>query len=92
MKNQLIEDLKSLLKGTLSPEVFRENMETYPAQIQNLIIGNIDHFLDDADMRARDPEYRKMQETELTKLITLLELGASNEKIRAISFLTPTDD
>jgi hypothetical protein len=92
MKDGLIADLKGLLKGKLSREDFRRNLARHPRHISDLIVGNIDHFLDDGDIRARDPKYKKMQERELQKLISLLEGNGSEEKIRKISFLAPTAD
>jgi hypothetical protein len=92
MKNALAKDLKDLLIGKLSREAFRRKLMEYPPHITELIVGNIDHFLDDADIRAKDPKYKEMQESELRKLIALLETNATEAEIREISFLASTRD
>jgi hypothetical protein len=92
MKDELIKDLRSLLEGNLCIEAFREKIKGYPNDVSNLISGNISHFLDDADIRHQDSNYKKMQETELKKLITLIERNASKEEIQRISFLNSSRD
>lgn len=47
----------------------------------------LQHFLADADIRAKDVEYRQMQETEMRKLIQLLRIGADGKALSKIHFL-----
>ena len=49
-------------------------------------MANIEHFLADADIRARDPGYKAMQEGALSKVITALRSG-DVKLARHISFL-----
>ena len=49
--------------------------------------GNLEHYLADADIRAKDAAYRDMQDAELTKLIRLLREGGSKTMLRALTFL-----
>jgi hypothetical protein len=39
------------------------------------LFGNLHHYIADADIRAKDPGYRKLQDSEMTKLITRLRTG-----------------
>ena len=50
------------------------------------------HFLADADIRAKDAEYREMQERELERLIRLLLEGEPPEELRRITFLGRSKD
>jgi hypothetical protein len=52
-------------------------------------MGQVDHFLDDGDIRDRDPVYREFQEEELRKLISSLRAGRLDEAKR-ITFLGRT--
>jgi hypothetical protein len=47
----------------------------------------LQHFVADADIRAKDQDYRQMQEGEMRKLIELLLSGAAPEQLRKVSFL-----
>jgi hypothetical protein len=47
----------------------------------------LQHFLADADIRAKDSAYRIMQEGEMRKLIELLKSGADAKAIAKITFL-----
>ena len=48
---------------------------------------NLWHYLLDADIRSRDPDYAAMQNEEMSKLIALLRQGASVEDLSKIHFL-----
>jgi hypothetical protein len=50
-------------------------------------MGNLEHYLADSDIRARDPEYRAMQNGQLLKLIGLLREGAPIVELRRVNFL-----
>lgn len=72
----LADALEALLEGRLTPEEFRR---AYPIQTASTEIGtllaNIEHFLSDADIRARDPRYKAMQEVAIERMITALRAG-----------------
>jgi len=85
---QLTTDLKDLMRGHLSEQAFREKYNRSSGlAVLEWIWHGLEHYLADADIRAKDPEYRKMQNQELRRLIQLLEEGGSEKQIRAISFL-----
>ena len=50
------------------------------------IMGNVEHFLADSDIRQKDAAYRLMQETEMKKLIQALRNNVLHEAKR-ITFL-----
>ena len=47
----------------------------------------MEHYLADADIRGRDPEYRAMQNGELLNLIRLLREDAPMAQLRRINFI-----
>jgi hypothetical protein len=50
------------------------------------------HYLADDDIRAKDEEYRRMQEDELRLMIRLLRDGADARRLSRIDFLRHTDE
>ena len=48
---------------------------------------DLQHFLADADIRAKDSAYRTMQEGEMQRLIRLLKSGANAQALAKITFL-----
>jgi len=50
------------------------------------VMANVEHYLADADIRARDERYRTMQEAALASLISALRSG-DIAAARRISFL-----
>jgi hypothetical protein len=55
--------------------------------VVDVIWGNLEHYLADADIRARDPEYRAMQNGELLKQIRLLQEAAPITQLQRVNFL-----
>ena len=51
------------------------------------ILANLEHYWDDADIRSRDPDYGRMQNSELEKLIQKLRQADFDGAAR-ITFLT----
>ena len=80
-------DRNTQLGGRLTPEGFRRS---YPIQTATIEIGpllaNIEHFLSDGDIRARDPRYKTMQEAAIERMITALRAG-DVDAARGISLL-----
>jgi hypothetical protein len=56
------------------------------------VMANVTHFADDADIRQRDPAYRRMQEEHMRRLIAALRAGAPAEELLRYNFLTPLRD
>jgi len=60
----------------LTPREFRER---YPIQKTTIelepVLVNVEHYLADADIRARDERYRTMQDAEMARLISALRSG-----------------
>ena len=85
---ELADDLELLGDGSLSEDQFRAKYSSQPEDsVASIIWPYLAHFLSDADIRARDDDYRQMQETELAKLILLLRAGASDAELCRIHFL-----
>ena len=85
--DDLANALEALLLGFLTEEQFRRQNPTRTAgRDLEPVLANIEHFLADADIRARDPGYKAMQEGALSKVITALRSG-DVKLARHISFL-----
>src|SRR5579864_7249794 len=75
--SSLAADLEALLEDALTEDDFRLRYQSGPpSRVVAVMRGNLEHYLADADIRARDPEYRAMQNGELLKLIRLLRADA----------------
>jgi len=86
--NRLADDLESLRADTMSVNEFRAHYEWNAASaVVRAIWSNLEHYFSDGDVRARDPVYRAMQETELSKLIRLVRIGAPDSELVRITFL-----
>ena len=86
--SDLADALESLRAGRLSEKEFRREYEqNRDATLSRLIWPNLDHYFADADIRERDPAYRRMQDAEMEKLLTLLRTGAPDAELAKINFL-----
>jgi hypothetical protein len=86
------DDLERLLSSRLTAEEFESRYRSgREAQVLGEFIGSISHYLADADIRAREPEYRAMQEREMRLLIGHLRAGRFDHA-RRIDFLRVTHD
>ena len=76
--------------GELSDEGFRRR---YPSELdshlRDAIWGNLEHYLADTSVRAKDAEYRTMQDLEMQKLIRLLRDDAPLAELQRVNFLSP---
>ena len=90
---RLADDLQRVLDGTLRLEYIMspEQSLSYGDAIEDCY-ADLHHFLSDADIRAKDPWYKEMQESEMRKLILLLRNGGRPERIRKITFLSYSED
>jgi hypothetical protein len=87
----LADDLESLRVGALDATHFRRKYGGGVASpTLEAVWPNLDHYLDDADIRVKDAAYRDMQDGELGKLIQLLRQQAPIEALRRITFLRST--
>lgn len=87
----LVADLEALLSDALSASDFRRKYQSESdSVVLDAIWENLQHYLEDADSRARDESCRDMQQNELRKLIRMLREHAPVAHLRRISFLTVT--
>ena len=85
---ELADDLELIREGHMSEEMFRaKHRQSESVSIATTVWPYLEHYLSDADIRTRDEDYRAMQETELTKLISRLRAGEPDSELRQISFL-----
>ena len=61
---ELAEDLESLQVGTLDAAQFRRKYSGDPSSTIEAVWPNLEHYLADADIRARDAAYRDMQDAD----------------------------
>jgi hypothetical protein len=85
---RLASDLKALMLGDLTEEDFRSRHRSELVRSLDAVWSNLQHYLDDADIRAKDADYRAMQDREMLKLIQLLRANAPLSELRRITFLS----
>jgi hypothetical protein len=84
-------DLESLQAGALDAALFRRKYdEGVGSPALEAVWPNLAHYLDDADIRAKDAAYHDMQDGEFARLIQLLRQQAPIEVLRRITFLRST--
>ena len=70
---QLASDLEDVLNERLTPEAFRTRRSIYAICPElDVVLSALDHYLDDADIRARDRRYRDMQNAQMARLVAAL--------------------
>ncbi len=85
---QFASDLESFLAGRLTTDELRsKHPRNEFGEISEIIWGNLEHFLADADIRHTDSAYANMQLSEMRKLVNLLESGGSVAGYSKITFL-----
>ena len=85
---RLADDLESLLAGRVAADDLWSRWEDHlDSALLDAVGENLDHYLADADIRARDAEYRAMQDAEMRKLVILLRAGAPDSDLEKIHFL-----
>jgi len=92
--SEFADDLELLLDNRLDPKKFRTKYERkWEAKSDNIYdtLANVYHFLSDFDIHEKDPQYKKMQENEMKKLISLIRKGSSIKDMLKISFLGESD-
>lgn len=91
----LVRDLELLQSGEMSCESFRQKYLTSKSNINFKdipdIIGSLSHYVDDEDLRLEDEWIRNMQSRELSKMISLLKKGSSEDELKKITFLGYSD-
>lgn len=83
----LAQMLESVLAGSLALERVLEDAANFEGEAKASFHG-LQHFLADADIRAKD---NAMQQSEMLKLIHLLKSGADATALSKISFLQVSD-
>ena len=85
--SNLASDLEALLEGALTAEDLRSRYRSGPSStVIDVVWGNLEHYLTDADIRVRDLEYRARQNGELLKLIRLLREAAPITQLQRVNF------
>ncbi|MBI4606690.1 MAG: hypothetical protein HY721_32400 [Planctomycetes bacterium] len=84
------DDLERFRDGELGADEVRARYwkAGLPAQIAKAMPW-VEHFVADADLRAKDPGYRRMQEECLRELVLHLRRGTPASELPCISFLRP---
>jgi len=85
-RDELLRIMESMLAGEIDSERARISVEALSMKEFPNLYGNLHHYYDDEDVRAKDLEYKKFQDKELEKLIRRLKSG-DIEKANEISFL-----
>ncbi len=83
---QLADDLEEVLTGRVAVRDIVVRRAEYSA-VPEGVFANLEHYDADADIRARDASYRKMQDCEMEKLIQLLRCGSPAICLSRITFL-----
>jgi hypothetical protein len=91
MNAGLAQKLEAVMMGTLALESVLADPANFSGSSGASFHG-LQHFLADADIRAKDCTYREMQFGELQKLIRLLNSDADSESIAKITFLGVSDE
>lgn len=84
------ESLANKLEAVLAGSLPLENVLADPTNFEGMAEASfhgLQHFLADADIRAKDSAYRSMQEREMQRLIVLLKSGADAKALAKITFL-----
>jgi hypothetical protein len=87
---ELAEDLDAMYRGQISENEIRHKYRKHQNDEIAEIMANLEHYLSDSDIREKDPGYRKMQETEMRKLIQALRTGNLRGAV-GISFLRESE-
>lgn len=87
----LAQKLEAVLAGSHALECVLKDPANFEGPAKAAFHG-LQHFLADADVRAKDSAYRTMQEEEMLKLIRLLKSGADATALSRISFLGLSDE
>ena len=84
--HRLAEKLEGVLAGTMDILALLDDALSYGEPMKHCYHG-LWHYQSDADIRAKDPAYRSMQDSEMRKLIDLLRTEAPGSKLSRVSFL-----
>lgn len=83
---RLASELDRVLAGAVDLGDVLEKAPSF-GEPMNQCFHGLQHYLSDADIRAKDPEYRSMQESEMRRLIGLLRSETPISDLRLITFL-----
>ncbi len=82
----LAEKLNGVLEGVVLLDSVLADSTNFAGLTESCFHG-LQHFLADADIRARDGSYKTMQENEMRRLIGLLKSGADSIMLATVTFL-----
>jgi hypothetical protein len=91
MNSGLAQKLEAVVAGVLSLESVLADPAHFEGAAKASFYG-LQHFLADADIRAKDSAYREMQYGEMQKLIHFLKSGAGAEALAKITFLRVSNE
>jgi len=84
--HDIAEQLEGVLSGTVDLQAVLDNWPRGDGPLSHCY-ANLHHFLFDAHTRAKHPEYRAMQESEMRKLIRLLRSNGDPSLLKEVHFL-----
>jgi hypothetical protein len=79
-------ELEALRRGELPIETLWKRHASDSDMDFQEVLGFVEHWVADDDIRADDPDYRRTQETEFDRLLALLRSGQIDEA-KHITFL-----
>jgi hypothetical protein len=88
---ELANDLRAIAADSLTESAFREKYSGREFAELQAIWHGLQHYFADADIRARDPDYGRMQKQELERLVERLEGRSSPKDLARVSFLGPSE-
>ncbi len=65
-----LENLEDEIEWNNQAEIVEVELRTHSSEIDEKDSHQIQHFLDDADIRRKDKEYKEVQESEIRKVIS----------------------
>lgn len=85
-RRRLAEKLEGVLSGTIDLNAVLHDAPSYGESMKHCYHG-LQHYLADSDIRAKDPTYRSMQDSEMLKLIALLRSDVDPTMLSRVSFV-----
>lgn len=81
--------LRSVVEGSVEPADAAHRLWALSQRVPALeeVAANFEHYVADADIRAKDTAYKTFQGAELRKLIDALSQGAEPSRLGRINFL-----
>lgn len=84
-------ELEALRRGEVTIEALSERHPSTADEDFEEVLSSLCHWVADADVRAADPDYRTMQESEFDRLVALVRAGRMTEAA-GVTFLGGSAD